>query len=111
MRTLIKLLVAGAVIHASWRTGNAYWTYYQFRDEVQAAAQFGGNHSDREVHARVVEIASRLQVPVTDEQISVRREQNHTFIDLAYVDRIEILPRYVYPWEFKVSVDAWTVLP
>lgn len=109
MRILIKLAIAGLVIHGSWRVGSAYWTYYRFRDAVQAAAQFSGDKSEREVQSRVLEIASAMQVPVAPEQVSVRREQNHTFIDAAYFDQIEVLPTYRYPWEFKVKVDAWTV--
>ncbi len=109
MRVLIKLLIAGMVVHGSWRAGMAYWDYYRFRDAVQAAAQFAGDRSTHEVQARVLEIASSLGLPVEAERVSVRRESNHTFVDATYVRQIEILPAYQIPWEFTVNVDAWTI--
>lgn len=40
------------------------------------------------------------------------REDGHTFIDASYSTQIEILPRYHYPREFDISVEAWsTVVP
>ena len=35
MRTLVKLVIAGLVIHATWRTGSAYWTYFSFREGLK----------------------------------------------------------------------------
>jgi hypothetical protein len=45
---------------------------------------------------------------VEPEAVRVRREDNHTLVDAVYTERIEILPRYFYPWQFKVSVDTFT---
>ena len=109
MGTLIKLAIAALIIHGSWRAGTVYRKYYKFRDNLQATAQFAGNGSVPELHARVMQLASELAVPVTDDRVNVRREKNRTFIDAAYTDQIEILPRYFYPWEFKVNVEAFTL--
>jgi hypothetical protein len=108
MRVVIKLLIAGLVVHGSWRAGAAYWDYYRFRDAVQELAQFARDSSDGVVQARVLEIASTFQLPLEAERVSVRREGPHTLIDAAYVDQIEILPSYRVPWTFTVNVDAWT---
>lgn len=113
MRTLIKLLVklliAALVVHGSWRAGSVFWKYYKFRDNLQATALFAGHRSAPEIHARVMELATEFEVPVPADQVNVRREENYTVIDAAYTDRIEILPTYFYPWEFKVHVQAFTV--
>jgi hypothetical protein len=109
MGTLIKLAIAALIVHGSWRAGTAYWKYYKFRDNLQATAQFAGAGTVPDLHARAMEIASEFDIPVTAEQVNVRQEKNFTFIDAAYTDRIEILPRYFYPWEFKVNVQAFTV--
>ena len=109
MRTLIKLVIAALVIHGAWRAGTVYWKYYKFQDDVQSTALLGASRSVPEVHARVMELASELNVPVAADRVNVRREKNYTYIDAAYTDRIEILPTYFYPWEFKVNVQAFTV--
>lgn len=108
MRTLIKLAIAALIVHGAWRAGTAYWKYYKFQDNLQATALFAGARSVPELHARVMELAAELDVPVMPDQVNVRQEKNFTFIDAAYTDQIEILPRYFYPWEFKVNVQAFS---
>jgi hypothetical protein len=111
MKTLIKLTIAAIVIHATWRAGTVYFRYYQFRDGLQQTAQFSGGRSENELRNRAYEIATQYEVPIAPEHIRVRREDNHTLIDASYEERIELLPRYYYPYQFKVSVDAFTIVP
>jgi hypothetical protein len=108
MKILIKLAIAALLIHASWRAGTVYWRYYQFKDEVQAAAQFSGSRSESDLQHAVMEIAAKLQIPLTEDHVTIRREPDHTLVNAAYTDRIEIVPTYFYPWEFKVQADALT---
>jgi hypothetical protein len=109
MRVLVKLVIAGLVLHGCWRAGTAYWKHYQFVDEVQATAQFGGKQAEHALHGRVLELAARLDIPLDPERLGIRRELNHTYITADYVRRVEILPRYFYPWNFSVNVNAFTL--
>lgn len=109
MRILIKLAIVGLVVHAAFRAGISYMTYYQFRDELRQIAQFSGGRSAEELHERAFEIAQQLDIPITSEQIAVRKERDHTFIDASYEEPIDILPTYQYPWEYQINVDAWTL--
>ena len=111
MKTLVKLIVAALIIHATWRAGTVYFRYYQFKDGVQQTAQFSGTRSEGDLHNRVMELANQMQVPLDSERLRVRREDNHTLIDATYDERIELLPRYHYPWQFRVNVDAFTIVP
>ena len=49
MKTIIKLVIAALVIHATWRAGTVYLRYYEFKDEVTQIAQFGVNETDNEL--------------------------------------------------------------
>ena len=109
MRTIVKLALVGLILHATWRTGSAYMTFYEFEDQLQKLAQFAGGNSEQELQNRALEIASKLELPVLPENVSVRHENNHTYISAVYRAQIEILPTRRYPWEFKVNVDAWSV--
>ena len=111
MRTIIKLAITALILHATWRAGSAYFRYYQFRDGVTQTSQFSGARREDELHARVMELARELQVPVEPQNVNVRREDNHTLIDARYTEQIEVVPRYFYPWEFKVNVDTFTIVP
>ena len=111
MKTLIKLIIAALIVHATWRAGTVYFRYYQFKDGVQQTAQFSGTRSESDLHNRVLELASELQVPLDADRVRVRRQDNHTLIDATYDERIELLPRYFYPWQLRVNVDAFTIVP
>lgn len=108
IKTLLKLVIAALVLHASWRAGTTYWRFYTFKDRVQETAQFAGNKSSEALHERVLEIAEQMDVPLSPDRVDVRRRENHTLIDAEYIESIEIVPTYFYPWEFKVNVDAFT---
>lgn len=108
MKTIIKLIVAALVVHATWRTSTVYMRYYEFKDQVHEAAQFSDRKPDSELHARVLTLAEQHQIPLAPEALNVRRQENHTLVDATYTEQIEVLPRYFYPWEFKVHVDTFT---
>lgn len=108
MRTLIKLVIAGLIVHGVFRAGTSYMTYYTFRDELRQIAQFSAGRSERELHARAMEIANEMNVPVDAARLAVRKDRDHTFINASYETGIELLPRYYHPWRFNVSIDAWT---
>jgi hypothetical protein len=111
MKTLIKLIIAAAIIHATWRAGMVYFKYYQLKESMQEIALFSARQSDQDLKRRVEEMAKGLDIPLNPEDISVRRTDNHMLIDASYDERIELLPRYFYPWHFEVNVDALTLVP
>jgi hypothetical protein len=111
MKTLIKLLVAAAIVFASWKAGNAYLKFYRLKDAAQDAALFGASKSSAEIRNSVVQVANELNLPVDPDRVIVRREPNHTYVTTSYVEKIEILPSYFYPWEFKLDVDVLTMTP
>jgi hypothetical protein len=50
-----------------------------------------------------------LDVPIDPERLTVRKEPNHTYINGTYTEQIEFVPRYFYPWQFKLDVDVFTL--
>ena len=110
MKTIIKLAIAALVIHACFRAGSVYVKHYNFKDAVKETAQFSGTKTDDVLHARVIELAKEYQIPLEPANVTVRRVDNHTQIDAIYNEKIEILPTYFYPWDFKVNVDAFTLI-
>ncbi len=111
MKTLVKLAIVALVLHATWRAGSVYLRYYQFKDNVHQAAQFSDRRPEHELRERIMSLARQYEVPLEPEALRVRREDNHTIVDATYTERIEILPKYFYPWDFKVNVDTFTYVP
>jgi hypothetical protein len=108
MKTIIKLVIAALVVHAAWRAGSVYLRYYQFKDNVQQAAQFSDRRPENELRERVMTLADEYEIPLAPAALRVRREENHTIVDATYTERVEVLPRYFYPWDFTVNVNTFT---
>jgi len=106
VKTLIKLLIAVAIINAAGRYGLSAWTQYQFRDAVQQILLFGADASDDELKDEIMMEAERQDVPLERESLDVQQRDMVVTARASYLDEIEIFPRYIYPktWEFSLEV-------
>lgn len=107
LRRLVTLVVVLLIGHAGWKVGPPYLHYFEFKAKLDETARFSGDRSEREILARVVEVARALELPVTEQSVRVRQQANHIYIDVSYTQPLEVLPRYFYPWAVTISVDAW----
>jgi hypothetical protein len=110
MKTIIKLIIAALVIHATYRAGTAYMRFYEFKDDVTQIAQFGVRQTDNQLRNGVLDAAKRRAIPLNPDSIKVRRENHHIIIDTNYLEQVELLPRYFYPWDARVHVDVLTLV-
>jgi hypothetical protein len=110
MKTIIKLIIAALVIHATYRAGTVYMRFYEFKDDVTQIAQFGVRQTDNQLRNSILDAAKRRAIPLNPDSIKVRRENHHIIIDTNYLEQVELLPRYFYPWDAKVHVDVLTLV-
>jgi hypothetical protein len=110
IRLIVKLAAAALIANAVWHLGSAYLTFYRFKDAIEEAALFQANKSEPELRQRIVEIGSQYDLPITEDTFTLRRENNHTYIEGSYTQRIDLVPNYPYPWKFTFSTDT-LVLP
>ena len=111
MARLIRLAIVACIAWAAWHAGMAAWQQFQFSDTVAQIAQFGADRDEVSVRAAVLEAAAKLDLPVTPNGVSIRRQEQpaHLYIDVSYTAQVEILPRYKYPWIFTTSAHGWFV--
>ena len=113
MKTLIKLVIAALVVHATWRAGTVFWRYYSSRTGSQQTAQFVGQRSRMASSTtrcwKLAQRAARLPLDPDDASTVRRAGQPHAHRCDATPSRSSSLPRYFYPWEFKVNVDVLTL--
>ena len=109
MRTLLKLALAALLINASWQLFSVYWAHFKFVDAVQSTTQFRGDKSDEAIRNRILELAGEFDVPVSDENLTVQGNRQHTTVDSAYTRPVKLLPGYAYPWQFRVHTDTNTM--
>ena len=106
IKTIIKLALAALIANAGWRVGSAYITFYKFQDAVTETVQFGAQKSEDELRQKVLVLAGDYDVPLAENAVTVRRENEHTYVDGSYQRQLEILPGYRYPWVFTLHVNT-----
>jgi hypothetical protein len=110
VKTVLKLIVVVLMINALWRLGAAYVSFYEFKDSVRLAAMAQGQ-SDDILRQKILELASTYGVPLAEDDIAIRRDQHHTYVETSYKAVVAVLPGYKYEWPFKVDVDAYVIVP
>ena len=106
MRTLITFIAVIATLNATARVGSAYWNHYQLEDTVQGIVTYGGVTPTETLQQQVVDKADRLDIVLSYEDVTVKREGQTTTVDASYSKKIEVLPRYVHEFTFEVHASA-----
>jgi hypothetical protein len=106
VKTLVKLLVAAAIINATARVGFAAARYYQLKDESQELVTFGSHMVPGELQNQILLKAEALELPVAFEDILVTRQGLRTTASAAYTDSVEVFPNYKYPIRFQFTVEG-----
>jgi hypothetical protein len=106
---LFKLGVAALAAYAAWQIGGAYWAHYQFEDRVQQIAQLEVDYDEENIRGQVVDEGVRLGLPVKSEDVAVRKQAEHLYIDVTDTRVIEIAPRVRKSWKFTTSGHGWFV--
>jgi hypothetical protein len=111
MRTIIKLLIAAAVVNATVRVAAVTWQHYQFEDASQQVLLFGRNATETQLHDLIAQRAVDFEIPIDPASIEVVREPSRTLARASYTQRVELFPRYFYPMDFSFEVDTLAVNP
>jgi hypothetical protein len=111
IKLLIKLAIVALVANAAWHVMAAYTSYYKFKDAVQQTTQFGNDKNLDQLKARVLALAADYDLPIGDDDVTVKREMLHTIVDGSYVKSIDLAPGYSRPWTFTFHTDTFSEAP
>jgi hypothetical protein len=106
VKTVLKLLIAAAIINATARVGFAAARYYQLKDESQELVTFGSHMVPGELQNQILLKAEALELPVAFEDILVTREGLRTTASAAYIDSVEVFPSYKYRVRLQFTVEG-----
>ena len=109
MKTVLKLVIAIALVNAVVRAADSAWNYYQLKDAAERALLFGSKLSSQQVHQQIMETANELRLPLQPEDLSVRWRSGRRLALASYTQQIEFLPNYPYPILFSFNVDTAAV--
>lgn len=125
---LVKIVIALLVVNGVVRLGAAYLADYRFEDRLTQIAQFGDRRSEAQLCTEAMEAAQRLELPVAEEAIRIRRGGNppftcgkgfegavpaaqggaqKLFIEASYARDVDLAPGYARRFSFNPSVEVW----
>jgi len=92
MTTIIKLVLAFALLTAAFQGARATMSNYQFEDAVGQALLFTPNASDAEVTEKVLSLAEEYGLPVSAEDVTISQRAADRMVDISYTVEVAFLP-------------------
>ncbi|HVS30204.1 MAG TPA: hypothetical protein VMS98_02010 [Thermoanaerobaculia bacterium] len=71
----------------------------ELRSEVVNEAKAAGMHSDKRIMATILKKAADLELPVSEDNVKIRRGNNDITVDVQYVVPVDY-PGFTYKWKF-----------
>ena len=105
LKLLVKLAIVAFLANAIYRVGSEYLNYIKFRDAIRDAAMFKAK-TDDQLRQRIMDLSNEYDIPLSEDAVTIRREERHVLIDGRYEKPIEIAPRVPYRWPFSWSIDV-----
>jgi len=93
---LIVLIVAGFI---AYKMIPVKIKAAELRGEVVDEAKQAGMRSDVQIRDTILATAQRVGLPVTEENIQIRRGGNQISVDVQYVVPLKF-PGYLHQWKF-----------
>ena len=110
MKLLIKLAIAALMLNAAYQFGSAYLSSYEFKDASREAA-LQRDAFDENLKTHIMELSSEYDIPLDEDNLDIRHDDRHTYIEASYVRPIAFVPGYEYPWDFTWSIDVYVITP
>ena len=111
MKTLFKLIVVAAVLHAVAQAGLVAWDYYQLKDSTHQLITFGSQVPTGRLHNQILEMAWERELPLSSEDVLVQRRGVRTTAVARYTQQYEYFPNNFYPVELDFAVEAYSISP
>ena len=107
MTTIIKILLAAALLTGCFNGSRAAWKNYQFEEAVHEGLLFDDRANDAEIVAMVTRIAAAQGVPIDPRNIKIRQVGYEIHVDMSYTRNVVLIPRvYSRDWTFKPSTST-----
>jgi hypothetical protein len=106
MKSILKLLVAIALLNAVAHGAMAQWSYYQLKDSAQQLITFGADVSAEDLESGILQKAQELDIPLQASNVDVNKDGARSSAQVSYTQPVEFFPTYKYPMKFSFAVDA-----
>ncbi len=102
---LFSLLVLAAVVYFGVNVAQAYWRFYEFRDDMRVEVSFAAHNTNDVILTRLRAAADSLGLPEAAGHVVVRRVRGWISIESDYDEPVE-LPGHVRELHFHPSAEG-----
>ena len=107
MKTLLSLALAALIVNACVRAGDSAWRFYQLRDAVEHETRYGEVKTTALLQKRIVELAQEHGVHLTDNDVTVEKQGQQTYVSVIYTEAIPLVPRaYTHDQEYDITLTV-----
>jgi hypothetical protein len=106
LRTIVRLVVLGLVLHAAVRITPEFWHYLKFKDAVAETASFSQRKTPEQIKERVARLALENDVPITAADVAVSQQGEVVYVSTAWTAQLEYVPTRFYAYDFVVDVEG-----
>lgn len=101
MKTLFKILLTLAILTACFNAARYYLNNFQFEDAAQQRLLFETRASEAEIVNIMMRLAAEYQIPLQEENVSVRMVGMDRVVEMEYTEKVPLLPGvYSHEWKF-----------
>ena len=104
MGCLFGLILMAIGIFIAWKLVPIKVRAAELRQEVLDQSKAGGMRSDDRIMAAILRKAEDDNLPVTADNVKIRRTNNTITVDVDYFVPVEF-PGYKFNWEFTVHAE------
>lgn len=97
---LIGLILLGLVIFVAWKMIPVKVRAAELRQMVVDEAKSAGTHNDERIKAAILAKARENNLPVTEQDITIVRNQGEITVTVTYTIPI-VFPGYTYNWHLE----------
>ena len=107
MKTLIKLAITIVILTACFQASRYYFNNFQFEDAAQQRLLFETRASEAEVVGLLMRLAAEYQLPLREENISIRMVGQDRIVEMEYTENVPLIPGvFNYPWKFSPKTQT-----
>ena len=103
MKTLLKLIVVGAVVFGAYRAGMAEYRFSRLKDSTHSMLMLGTKTPTEDLQQQILKRAGDLALPVSAENVEVTRDGVRTTAKVSFRQEVEIFPGVSYPRDYSFS--------
>jgi hypothetical protein len=103
---LVWLVLIAIVGFVGFKFGEAFWTYYQVREQVRQALTWtvaSGPKSEVEIVQRVISQVRSEEVQLTPRNVRINQTSDSLTLIVSWTQEVEF-PFYTFPLDFEASL-------